>query len=118
MIYRCRKCQYEEARGWLPCVASGLYLMFLLALATGLLALVSMVVRAWLSNLPSNNDSFTTSWWMWCIGAAVGFIIAFASVFLVKFTLEFLEHLVFVRKQCPNCKARNWSWGFTKGFGL
>jgi hypothetical protein len=57
-------------------------------------------------------------WWV----ALIGTLLSCGAVVLVavalNLLLEAVEYLAFVRRSCPNCGARRWSWGFTSGFGL
>lgn len=118
MIYRCRRCQYEEARGCLPTVTSGLYMLFLLGLSTGGMAVGLVGLRMLVGEPPNNDAPVPFPWWANVLGVVVGLVLAGVGVVVVKYGLELLEYLMFAWRRCPQCGLRRWSWGFTRGFGM
>jgi hypothetical protein len=57
-------------------------------------------------------------WWVWLIAVIAGPILVIVGMVLINFLLELFEYLAFAWRRCPQCRARRWSWGFTRGFGL
>ncbi len=60
-------------------------------------------------------DAF--GWWWLLIGPVV-FVLCFLLVPVVALLLNYAEWCLISLKRCPHCKARKWSRGYTKGFGL
>lgn len=56
--------------------------------------------------------------WWWLLAAPGVLLLSLVAAFLLSLLLEGLEWLAFCLRRCPSCGARNWSWGFTQGFGL
>lgn len=134
MIYRCRKCDYEESRGVLPGVVCGLLLLGQMAVAAALVVLVRRYFRSYgataaevpvaevpVSQVPVPESATEFTWWTLAsipLTILVGFIALFIAAMILNAIMEFVEWLVFSCRRCPNCGARCWSWGFTRGFGL
>lgn len=118
MIYCCRVCHREEPRGCLPTVSCGLYMIFLLCLSAGCVAVAARYLRALIGVQPAANQSVVTPWWVAVVAVVVGLVLAVIGAVMVKFVLELVEYLAFALRRCPSCGARRWSWGFTRGFGL
>ncbi len=118
MIYRCRICKHEEARGCLPTATCGIYLAFLLILNFGCIAGAARGLRIWVGERPAPADPVEAPWWVGVVAVVIGLVLTVVGVMVVKFTLEMVEYLAFARRRCPSCRARRWSWGFTRGFGL
>ena len=118
MIYRCRVCRYEEARGWLPTGTSGLYGAFLVGLSVACLAGAAAGLRAWVGDPPAPAEPAEMPVWVGVVVVLVGLALVAAGAAAVKFSLELAEYLAFARRPCPGCQSRRWSWGFTRGFGL
>ena len=88
MVYRCLHCNHAEARGCLPTVSCGLYLIVLFAIASSML----------FSLVPLLAPEGLGWWWL-----AAGPILLAASVALsiaLNWTLEFLEWAAFVLLDC------------------
>lgn len=116
MIYKCRNCDFEEGRGCLPSVTCGLYMLFLIGCATGIMSFALARLRG-----DAANPIADLGWWKllaFPIAAAVALIAAVIGGLLLNCVLEFIEWLAFCLRKCPKCGSRRWSWGFTRGFGL
>jgi hypothetical protein len=107
MIYRCLWCNYKEARGCLPTVSCGLYLLALFGIGSG--GLLGLVLPLF---FPEG-----LGWW-WLIGAPVLLALAVPVAIILNWLLELAEWLAFCWRRCPLCGKRKWSWGFFEGFGL
>jgi hypothetical protein len=124
VIYRCRQCGYEEARGCLPAASCGIYLFGLLGVSIGCcLGVLHKVNRLLRSLVPPDAPPPESSppWWFWALCVLAVPLVLFLVVigaWVLKFLLELLEYLVFARRRCLVCRQRRWSWGFTRGFGL
>ena len=123
MIYRCGGCHYEEARGCLPTASCGLYLAGLMILTMGGMLGFMHALRALLLHqlpLPPADapPPEPPPWWGICIGMPIILIAALIGMMLLDKTLSTVEWLLFARRRCPYCGARQWSSGFTRGFGL
>lgn len=118
MIYRCRSCQHEEARGFLPAVTTGLYAMALLGLSVGCLTGVARVSRAMMGDPPAPTDPVDPPWWFGALAVVAGLVIVVVGMVVINFALELAEWLAFARRRCPACGSHRWSWGYTRGFGL
>lgn len=119
MLYRCRACEYEEARGWLPRATCGLYFAFLLWLTGSVLLLAAWALKQLLPLPPvAAEPPAPLSWWAYPLLGAGGLAIGFALLCAVNWLLELTEYAIVRRKPCPRCGAKRWSWGFTRGFGL
>ena len=110
MWYRCKECDYEEARGCIPGVSCGIYLISLSVFP----AFVIGVVLGWLRGCVE-IDGF--GWW-WVLIVPLMIIVSFVLISPVAYFFEFLEYLVLALRKCRRCGARRWSRGYTKGFGL
>jgi hypothetical protein len=99
-------------------VSCGLYLTFLLALSAGCIAGAARGLRAWVGERPTGAEPVEVPWWVGVVAVVVGLVLTVVCVVIVKFALELVEYLAFAWRQCPNCGARRWSWGFTRGFGM
>ena len=103
MYYRCYSCQQEKyVSGCLPGATCGLLLMVNMSVALGIaLPIMKHLLRHF-------------GGWAW-----LGFLPLTVGLFLaVTFIPEFLEWLGAMSAPCPNCHRRQWSWPFTRGFGL
>lgn len=118
MIYCCRACQHEEARGCLPTATCGLYLMGLLSLAGVGVVLAARLVRGLLGPRPAPAEPVAAPWWVDAVAVAVGVGLTLVGAVVLRFLLELVEWLAFAWRRCPACGARRWSWGFTRGFGV
>jgi hypothetical protein len=118
VIYRCRVCEYEEARGCLPTVTCGLYLVFLLGLSAACIAAAARGLRVLVGERPAPAEPVEAPWWVAVVVVVAGLVLVVVGVAAVKFVLELVEYLSFAWRRCPRCGARRWSWGFTRGFGL
>lgn len=125
MFYRCGNCQHVEQRGWLPSASCGLYSGCLLGLTGGALwvanILAAGVVRSWRAEHPAAAERAAqaeTPWWEWAVAGVVALLLSVGCFAAIKYGIELVEYLSFVRRRCPGCGARRWSWGFTRGFGL
>lgn len=118
MLYRCKQCGYEEARGWLQTVSCGVYLLFLLLAFLG----VAMVALTWLGgSLPlarRPDASPPGRWWAWVIAIPATLLLGCAGAMALHYIMAFAEWATFARRRCPACGARRWSWGYSRGFGL
>lgn len=106
MIYACRRCRFEEARGCVPTVSCGMLLAVLWGIATVPLSLVVL----WL--FPEG-----LGWW-WLIAGPLVWLVALPLGLLLHPVLAACEWLAFCWRRCPQCSAHAWSWGFTRGFGM
>jgi hypothetical protein len=106
MVYRCQRCSHKEARGCLPTVSCGIYLMGLVGMASAILAAV----------LPSVFPD-GLGWW-WLLAAPALLVLSVLLAFPLNWLLELLEWLAFYWRKCPQCGQRKWSWGFVEGWGL
>lgn len=116
MYYRCRHCEYAEARGCLPTVTCGLYMLFLMGCTTAIAAVAIRVIRG-----HGPYESLGLGWWNVLViplAGVVGLVGAFIGSILLNYVLEFIEYVAFMWRKCPKCGARRWSWGYTRGFGL
>lgn len=115
MIYKCRACEHEEARGCLPTVTCGIYLFFLMGIAGGLGA---AAIDSWRGHLRPETE---LGWWNLLVvplSLVLCLVGAFIGAVVLNYILEAIEYLVVVLRKCPKCGARRWTWGFTRGFGL
>lgn len=124
MLYQCRSCQYEEARGFLPTVTCGMLLLVQMGFCAAILVPSIRFARSLNETDAAAIDSNASSglgWWALIIVPLiliVGFIALFISAMILNALLELIEWLAYCRRRCPNCDCRRWSWGFTRGFGL
>ena len=118
MIYRCRACQHEQARGCLPTATCGLYAIALLGLSVGCMAGVARGIRMLMGDPPPPAEPADAPWWVCVAAVVVGPVLAVVGMVVINFALELAEWLAFAWRRCPTCGARRWSWGFTRGFGL
>ena len=118
VIYRCRGCGAEEARGCLPSATCGLYFIGVLALSVGLLAGLVRLIRLRLGQAVASAEEAAAPWWVDVSAYVIGFVLIVACAWAVNFALESAEWLLFARRRCPECGGRRWSRGFTRGFGL
>ncbi len=124
MIYRCRACQCEDARGCLPSASCGLYLMLLWCLSVGCVLGAVHTLRAVAREqaaLVEIAGPVDAPWWFGVVAVvsgALALVTVAVGMWVVKFALESAEWLVFARRRCPACGARRWLWGFTQGYGL
>jgi hypothetical protein len=107
MIYRCKSCGHEEARGCLPSATCGIYMLALVGLWLGIIA---AEVPRLIASRPR--------WWAWLLIVPGSLLIAIIGGVLLDFALQLVEWAAFVLRRCPQCRRRRWSWGFTRGFGL
>ena len=116
VYYKCRRCEHEEARGCLPTVSCGLYLLFLMGLTVGIGSIAVRVIRG-----DSPRQALDLGWWNLLavpLGIVIGLVGAFVGAILLNYLFELIEYLAFALRKCPKCGARKWSWGYTRGFGL
>jgi hypothetical protein len=124
MLYRCRSCQYEEARGFLPTVTCGMLLLAQMGVCAAVLIPSIRFARSLIQTDPAAIESKTSSglgWWALLIVPLimiVGFIALFIFAMILNAWMELIEWLAYCRRRCPTCGSRKWSWGFTRGFGL
>ena len=114
MIYRCKNCQYEEARGCLPTAMCGLYFLALMGVCA--FALVPV-----LHSQDAGRAVDGMGWWKLLIipiVAIAGFVVLVIAAIILDLFLGLIEYLAFAARKCPTCGKRRWSWGFTRGFGL
>jgi len=117
MLYRCRACEYECERGWLPgelgkpstrrtlsCVVIALALV---VLGAGFLALLQFLLTA-----PGQPDPLP--WWV----GPLSFACAVASLLGFFWLLERAENLFIRRKPCSQCGAKRWSRGYARRNGF
>jgi hypothetical protein len=121
MLYRCKTCDYEEARGCLPSVSCGLYLVFLLGIANACHSLALLWLRSLIGESSAASDE-PVPWWI-AVGISLIVIPTMLVVWVLaaialKYLLELIEYLTFAWRKCPTCGQRRWSWGYTRGFGL
>ena len=118
MIYRCRTCQHEESRGYLPSVTCGFYPLFLLFLsAIYHIAAVPRYLR-WVGAWPRSDEPVRGTWWGMLIAAVVAITLTLVGAVVLNFLLELVEYRAFVGRRCAVCGRRRWSWGYTQGFGV
>src|SRR5262245_13749360 len=119
MMYRCRACQYECYRGWLPGVTCGLYFIFLLVVAAGLLSAAMWAVRVFLlPERPPPVQPEPTPWWLYPSLCGGSIVLGFGGAAALHWLLELTEYLIVCRHPCPHCGAKGVSRGYTRGFGL
>lgn len=124
MLYRCRNCKYEEARGFLPTVTCGMLLFAQMALIGGALVACLRYLKSSpqsISNAPETNSDAGLGWWAIIVVPlfmAVGLMLLFFGAMILNLLLELIEWLAYCCRRCPKCSRRKWSWGFTNGFGL
>ena len=123
MLYRCRVCNYEEARGWLPTATCGMLLLVQMGIVIGLLIPVIRYMRSLARETYGVNPQGTADigWWALVIAPLSTILVIVATILgaiILNTVLELLEWLVFSLRRCPKCGCRRWSWGFTRGFGL
>jgi hypothetical protein len=117
MIYRCKACGNEEARGYLPVTSCGLMLVGLLGLSAICVGALSSAIHKWHEWIGIRSMP-TIHWWAWPIMIAIGVVAAIAGVPLLYFIFSAIEWIVYCMRRCSVCGARRWSFGFTRGFGL
>jgi len=116
MYYKCRRCEHEEARGCLPTVTCGIYLFFLMGCTLGIAAVTVRMIRG-----DAPRQPLDSGWWNLLVvplSLVIGFVGAFVGAMILNAILELIEYLAFAFRKCPQCGARRWSWGYTRGFGL
>jgi len=124
MLYRCRNCQYEEARGFLPTVTCGMLLLAQMGVCAAIVIPSIRFVRSLIETESAGIESKTSSglgWWALLVVPLVmiiGFITLFIAAMILNALMELIEWLAYCRRRCPTCGCRRWSWGFTRGFGL
>ena len=108
----------------MPGVSCGFYLAFLIACTSAIgIAVVRamrLAIRSYASHV-APRESLELDWRglaVLSLAAVVVLIGTILGVIVLNFVLELLEYLAFVRRKCPVCGARRWSWGYTRGFGL
>jgi hypothetical protein len=99
MLYACSRCKYEDARRCIPRVTCSVPLVMLAATAFGFLLIVVSALFP------------VVVWWMLTAPVLV------VPLGLLSIT-GLLEWLLSSWRRCPQCGARAWSSGFTRGFGL
>ena len=124
MIYRCRCCNYEEERGFLPGVSCGMLLLAQMGFSAVLLISTVRYLRSLVLTTPDSpipSPSPGMGWWALVIiplMMIVGFVVLFVAAMILNALMEFMEWCAFSLRRCPECSRRRWSWGFTRGFGL
>ena len=125
MLYRCRKCDYEEARGCLPTVTCGVYLFGLMGLSGVMLAPAIRSVRSVARSVSESAGAVEAEsglgWWALLaipLAMVLGFVVLFVGAIVLNAVFELTEWLAYSCRRCPKCGSRRWSWGFTRGFGL
>lgn len=116
MYYRCKNCEYQEARGCLPTVTCGMYLFGLMGIVTGIAAFTIHLLQG-----DGPREPTDLGWWrivLIPVGMVVGLLLVIAGAIALNYVFEFIEYVAYAFKKCPNCGARKWSWGYTRGFGL
>ena len=106
MIYACRRCQYEEARGCIPTVSCGIFLIGLFGITLGqLLVMVEFLFPDGLA------------WW-WFLAGPLLFLAAVARLMVVPSSYwQLLNGYYFVCVDVRNVDTHGHG-EFTRGFGL
>ncbi len=114
MLYRCEDCGHIEARGWLPTTTCSLFWIFSGSLVLGC-AGTPIQVFLGLPSLPEWG-----AWWLMLIPLSFLLLVPTMVIgyFMHYYVFAFVEWTVYCIRRCPKCKARSWSWGFTRGLGL
>ena len=112
MYYKCKVCEHEEARGCLPTVTCGVYLLFLIGCMAGIAAVTARMIRG-----DAPPQALNLGGWRLLV-VPLSLVGALVGAMILNAILELMEYLVFAFRRCPNCGARRWSWGYTRGFGL
>ncbi len=110
MWYKCRNCNYEDARGFIPGVSCGIYLAILSVFPV-------MVIELGLAALKSVLDIDGFGWW-WLAVVPSLIVVSLIGIIPTAYAFQLIEWLAYCWKPCPKCRKRKWSWGYTKGFGL
>lgn len=116
MQYRCLNCKNSFDRGILPCASCGLYFIILLGISLSVLQLLVFGFAHMAGFRNVDVMKFLNEWA--CVIAVPGFVAALLVSAMLNFIAEALEYLAMKWRKCPQCGQRNWSWGFTSGFGL
>jgi hypothetical protein len=118
MMYRCRACDEEVERGWLPSATCGLYLFSLLVCALFVLTVFLAPALPVPGASPLPDAPRPSPWWVGPLVIGGGLLAGAVLVYLMDVTLSLGEYLVVRRKPCPKCGAKRWSLGYTRGMGL
>ena len=109
----------------------GLYLFSLMGCASVVLIIAIQRMRAAVQSasaalraeMPTTTPHETAElgWWNLLViplAMVIGIGATLVVTYTFKFFLETIEYIAYCRRRCPECGARRWSWGFTRGFGL
>jgi membrane-anchored glycerophosphoryl diester phosphodiesterase (GDPDase) len=99
----------------------GIYSIFL----TSFLAGTSIVFLRWLRELVPSlalPQELEKASWPALLQAPIAVILGIGALlicaFLLKLLLQLLEYLAYRSRDCQECGARRWSWGYTSRPGL
>lgn len=123
MLYRCRNCTHEEARGVLPTASCGMLLFVQMGLVIGMLIPGIRYLRTLARESLGTNASVAVDmgWWVLLVVPLSAVVVIAATIFgtlALNTLLELLEWVAYSFRRCPKCGRRCWAWGFTRGFGL
>jgi hypothetical protein len=102
MLYCCNRCHFERAAGFLPTTTCGF--LVIPPMAIGIVVVRILEVRTGTS----------LGWWWLPVGLATVYLAP--AIFIL--VLAAIEWCGVHGRRCPDCGARSWSFGYTKGFGL
>jgi hypothetical protein len=119
MRYRCLACDTEIEFGWLPGATTGWMLFYPLATGAGYaLLLTSLCALLVLGALKRWTGADSPDWLVGVILVGVYVPSCLFFVWLLAVIPMSVEYLRVRRRPCPSCQARNWSWGYQRGFGV
>lgn len=119
-MYKCLKCEHQVAAGCLPTATCGLYFFGLMAIVPALLFGLVVLIR-WLvpvSPPPPDAPETGTPWWVWVVSVAVTPVLMVGGAWALDLLFRTVERFTLRWAKCPKCRARAWSKGYTRGFGV
>ncbi len=124
MIYRCRRCNCEESRGFLPTATCGMLFLAQLGISAAALLAILRYFRSLITTSPevsAPDSSLGLGWWAIAaipLAMIIGLGLLLVATLLLNVFMQLIEWLAFSLRRCRQCGCRRWSWGYTRGFGL
>src|SRR5690349_3861711 len=110
MLYQCRNCNHEEARGCLPPATCGIYTLGLMGLTGAMLIPALRYARSLARstsesvNIPAQESGL--GWWVLLvipIALVLGFVVLFIGAITLNAVFELIEWLAYCCRRCPKC---------------
>jgi uncharacterized membrane protein len=107
-LVRCRNCDHEQDAGFMPAVTTGMVPVLSIVLAGTAAYEVFGLLKSYGHGLIIK-----------IIGTLGTFALACVIFLLViDFVTHGVDWLIAMRRKCPECGERKWSFPYTSGFGL